>query len=60
MLRWALVFLVIAFIFAILGFGGLAHFAVDIAQILFAVFIVLFLISVVVYLIRGRGPPPSP
>lgn len=45
MLHWTLVFLVIALIAGILGFTGLAGSAVGIAQILFGVFLVLWLIS---------------
>ena len=47
MLGWALGFLVIALIAAALGFGGLAGSAVGIAKILFFVFIVLFVISLI-------------
>jgi uncharacterized membrane protein YtjA (UPF0391 family) len=56
MLGWALTFLVIALIAAVLGFGGIAGFAVEIAKIIFVVAIILFVISAVVALIRGRSP----
>jgi len=56
MLGWALSFLVIALIAAVLGFGGIAGFAVEIAKIIFFVAIILFAISAVVALIRGRSP----
>ncbi len=55
MLSWALAFLVIAIIAAIFGFGGIAGTAVSIAKLIFFVAIVLFLISAVMHLIRGRG-----
>jgi uncharacterized membrane protein YtjA (UPF0391 family) len=45
MLNWAITFLVIALIAAIFGFGILAGTAMQIAKILFFVFIVLFIIS---------------
>jgi uncharacterized membrane protein YtjA (UPF0391 family) len=45
MLHWSLVFLVIALIAAVLGFGGIAGTAVGIAKILFFVFLVLWLVS---------------
>jgi uncharacterized membrane protein YtjA (UPF0391 family) len=45
MLHWSLVFLVVALIAAILGFGGLAGTAVGIAKILFFVFLVVWLVS---------------
>ena len=57
MLGWALTFLVVALIAAILGFGGIAGAAMEIAQIIFFVAIVLFLISAVVGVVRGRSPP---
>ena len=57
MLSWALTFLVIAIIAAIFGFGGIASTASGIAQILFVIFLGLFLVSLIVGLIRGRSPP---
>jgi len=58
MLGWALTFLIIALIAAVLGFGGLAGFAVELAKIIFFVAIVLFVISAIFGLIRGRSPTP--
>jgi uncharacterized membrane protein YtjA (UPF0391 family) len=52
MLRWAIAFLVIALIAAVFGFGGIAAAATDIARVLFLVFIVLFVISLVFSLMR--------
>tara|TARA_R110001592_G_scaffold292639_2_gene562147 strand:- start:3574 stop:3753 length:180 start_codon:yes stop_codon:yes gene_type:complete len=57
MLRWAVIFLVVALIAALFGFGGIAATAVDIAQLLFFVFIVLFALALVAHLIGGRRPP---
>jgi uncharacterized membrane protein YtjA (UPF0391 family) len=55
MLSWALTFLVLALVAALLGFGGLAAGFASIAKILFVVFLVLFLVS----LIGGAvGRPP--
>ena len=54
MLSWAITFLVIALIAAVLGFGGLAGTAIGIAKIIFFVFIVLFIIS---FLMGRRSPP---
>ena len=48
MLRWTLAFLILAIVAAAFGFGGIAAGAVDIARILFFLFIVLFVISLVV------------
>jgi len=56
MLGWALTFLIIALIAAVLGFGDIAGFAADIAKLIFVVAIVLFAISAVVALMRGRSP----
>jgi uncharacterized membrane protein YtjA (UPF0391 family) len=56
MFGWALTFLIVALIAAILGFGGIAAFAVDIARIVFFVAVVLFVISAIVGLVRGRAP----
>ena len=56
MLGWALTFLVVALIAAVLGFGGIAGFAVEIAKIIFFVAIILFVISAVFAVIRGRSP----
>jgi uncharacterized membrane protein YtjA (UPF0391 family) len=53
MLRWAILFLVIAIIAAIFGFGGVVAVATDAAKILFFVFLVLFVVA----LILGRRPP---
>ena len=53
MLSWSLSFLIIALIAAALGFGGIAGTAVGIAKLLFFVFLVLFILS----LIFGRGTP---
>ena len=55
MLGWALTFLVIALIAALLGFGGIAGTAVGIAKIIFFVAIILFLISAIAGAMRGRA-----
>ncbi|CAA0113721.1 Uncharacterised protein [Starkeya nomas] len=55
MLGWALTFLVIALIAAVLGFGGIAGTAIEIAKIIFVVAIILFVVSAVVGLLRGRS-----
>jgi uncharacterized membrane protein YtjA (UPF0391 family) len=52
MLHYAAVFLVIALIAAVFGFGGIAAGAVEIAKILFFIFIVLFLVSLIGGLVR--------
>lgn len=47
MLRWTIIFLVIAIIAAIFGFGGIAAGAASIAKILFFIFLVLFVLSLI-------------
>jgi uncharacterized membrane protein YtjA (UPF0391 family) len=47
MLHYAVVFFVIALIAALLGFTGIAAGAVEIAKMLFFVFLVLFLVSLI-------------
>ena len=54
MLRYAVIFFVVALIAAVFGFGGIATGAVEIAKILFFIFLVLFVVSLVAGLIR-RG-----
>ena len=57
MLGWAVTFLIIALIAAVLGFGGIAGVAIEAAKIVFFVAVVLFLIAAVTGLVRGRAPP---
>jgi uncharacterized membrane protein YtjA (UPF0391 family) len=52
MLRWALGFFIVALIAAVLGFSGVALAAAGIAKILFYIFLVLFLVSLVSHLLR--------
>jgi uncharacterized membrane protein YtjA (UPF0391 family) len=58
MLRWALIFLVIAIIAGIFGFTDIAHAATTIAQWLFGIFLVLFLGAVVIGLAIGSKLMP--
>ncbi len=58
MLGWTLTFLVIALVAALLGFTGIALISVEIARVLFIIFMVLFLISLVFGLRMRRRPPP--
>lgn len=55
MLRYALIFFIIALIAALFGFTGFAAGAAEIAKILFYVFLVIAAVSLVMGLIR-RGP----
>jgi len=54
MLYWAVIFLVFALVAAVFGFGGIAAGATTIAQVLFFVFLVVFLVSLLTGLARRR------
>ncbi len=54
MLYWALVFLIVAMIAAVLGFGGVAVAAAGIAKLLFFIFLVVFVLTLIAGLTR-RG-----
>jgi uncharacterized membrane protein YtjA (UPF0391 family) len=56
MLYWALVFLVIAIVAAVFGFTGVFVAAAGIAKLLFFVFVILLIISLLFGGLR-RGPP---
>jgi len=57
MLRFALAFLILALIAGFLGFGGVAATSAGIARILFFGFLIVFAISLILGLARGRTPP---
>jgi uncharacterized membrane protein YtjA (UPF0391 family) len=50
MLSWTLTFLIVALLSALLGFTGLAGTAAGIAKILFGIFLLVFVVS----LVRGH------
>ncbi|MDX5359612.1 MAG: DUF1328 domain-containing protein [Rhodobacterales bacterium] len=56
MLGWAITFLIVALIAGVLGFGGIAGTSVGIAKVLFFIFIILFVVSLIARAIRGRPP----
>ncbi len=56
MLYWALIFLLVAVVAAVFGFGGIASASAGIAQILFFIFLVLFIAGLVMHFTRGRAP----
>jgi uncharacterized membrane protein YtjA (UPF0391 family) len=55
MLRWALIFLVIGLVLALLGFGGLGGTFIEIAKILFFVALAVFVVLLVLGLMAGRN-----
>jgi uncharacterized membrane protein YtjA (UPF0391 family) len=56
MLKMAIVFLVIALIAGVFGFGGIASASAGMAKIVFGIFLVLFLISALMGALKGRAP----
>lgn len=54
MIRWIIIFLAIALSAAIFGFRGIAGAAAGIAQILFYVFLVLLVGSLILHLLGKR------
>jgi len=56
MIGWAITFLVVALVAALLGFGGIAGTAMEAAKIVFFVAIALFVISAIFGVVRGRAP----
>ncbi len=52
MLHWVLIFLVVSIIAGIFGFTGVAVQAAGIAKILFAIFLVLFVVSLLMHVLR--------
>ena len=55
MLSWALTFFLIAVVAAVFGFTGIAGASAGIAQVLFFIFLALFVISLIV----PRSSPPA-
>jgi len=55
MLRWAIAFLILALVAGLLGFTGIAGQSLYIARILFFVFLVIFLVSLVYGLITRKS-----
>lgn len=55
MLNWALTFFVLALIAAVLGFGGIAAGAASIGKILFFLFLVLFVVSLIANMTRNKS-----
>lgn len=56
MLRWALLFFIVAIIAAVFGFTNIAAGAASIAQLLFFIFLVLFIVAALAGALRGRPP----
>jgi uncharacterized membrane protein YtjA (UPF0391 family) len=52
MLYWAALFFIIAIVAGVFGFGGVASASVGIAQILFVIFLVLFVATLIMRVAR--------
>jgi uncharacterized membrane protein YtjA (UPF0391 family) len=52
MLYWAAVFFIIAIVAAVFGFGGVAAGATSIAQVLFGLFLLIAVVSLILGLVR--------
>ena len=55
MIRWAIIFLVIGLVLALLGFGGIGGTFIGIAKLLFFVAIAVFVVLLVLGLMAGKG-----
>ena len=55
MLKWTLVFFIFAIVAAVFGFTSIAGASMDIAQILFVVFLVLMIVSAIMRALQGRS-----
>ncbi|MDP1575002.1 MAG: DUF1328 domain-containing protein [Coxiellaceae bacterium] len=54
MLGWVLLFLIVSIVAAIFGFGGIAIQAAGIAKILFVIFLILFIVSLIMHAGRRK------
>jgi uncharacterized membrane protein YtjA (UPF0391 family) len=52
MLTWSVIFLIVSIVAALFGFTNIAGTSMDIAKVLFFIFLILFIVS----LIMGRRP----
>lgn len=54
MLRWTIIFLIIAMIAGVLGFSGISIISIQFAKLTFFIFLALFFISLILHLVRRR------
>jgi len=57
MLHAIITFLVLAIIAGALGFTGVEIISIEIARVLFFIFLVLFILSLIANMFRGKRPP---
>ena len=60
MLYWVFVLLILSIVAGLLGFGGIAIAFAEVARLLFFVFLVLFLFSLLGMLVADRSGPRGP
>ena len=53
MFRWAIIFLVVALVAAVLGFGGIANFSFEIAKFIAIIAVIIFVVLLVMGQTRG-------
>ncbi|WP_033922394.1 DUF1328 domain-containing protein [Sphingomonas sp. 37zxx] len=54
MMRWAVIFLVVGLVMAVLGFGGIGGAFIEIAKILFFIAVAIFVVLLVLGLMAGN------
>ncbi len=59
MLRWSLAFFIVAIVAGVLGFGGIASGAAELARVCFFFFVVVFAVSLVWGLSTGKKLPST-
>ena len=60
MLRWAIIFFLVAIAAGVFGFGGVSAGAAMIAKWLFFIFVVLFIVSIVMHGAKKAGKGKFP
>ena len=58
MIGWAIFFLLVALVAGVLGFGGIAGTAIELAKLIFFIAIILVALSVVYQLVAFRRASP--
>lgn len=56
MIELVVTFLILAIIAGLLGFTGVEIISIDIARTLFFIFLILFIVSLLMNVVRGRRP----
>jgi uncharacterized membrane protein YtjA (UPF0391 family) len=59
LLKWALIFLILAGVAAVMGFGGMAEGFADIAKVLFGIFLLIVVVLAVLGATAYRAVTPG-